>query len=72
MISRKVLVGRSMATLGVVSTVQPESPDDPRLRIFPPDEALRRARPLPPQEFFVLDGVPDEDWQAFEDALTEL
>src|SRR5215213_9579947 len=27
-----------------------EQPDEPRMRVLPPEEALRRAKPLPPRE----------------------
>jgi hypothetical protein len=39
--------------------------------VYPPEEALRRARPLPPRERLVLAGVPDEEWAAFQEALAE-
>jgi len=36
----------------------------------PPDEALRRAQPLPPRERLVID-VPQDEWTAFQEALAE-
>jgi len=33
--------------------------------------SLRRARPLPRREAFVIAGVPDDEWTAFEEALAE-
>jgi hypothetical protein len=45
--------------------------DEPRVRVYPPEEALRRAKPLPPRERLVLDGVPDDEWQAFQEALAD-
>lgn len=41
------------------------------MRVYPPEEALRHAKPLPPREHLVLDGVPDDDWAAFQEALAE-
>jgi hypothetical protein len=37
--------------------------------VFPPDEALRRARPLPPN--FGMDDLTEEERNAFLAALTE-
>jgi hypothetical protein len=52
-----------------VSTV--EQPKEPRVRVYPPDEALKRARPLPPRGRLVIEDVSDEEWKAFEEALAE-
>ena len=41
------------------------------MRVYPPEEALKRARQLPPREQLVIDGVPDEEWAAFQEALIE-
>jgi len=46
-----------------------EQPDEPRVGVYPPDEALRRAQPLPPRERLVIDDVPQDEWTAFQDAL---
>ncbi len=48
-----------------------EQPAEPRVRIYPPDEALRRAEPLPPRERLVIEDVPQDDWTAFQEALAE-
>jgi hypothetical protein len=48
-----------------------EQPDEPSLRVYPPDEALHRAHSLPPRERLVVDDVPEEDWIAFQEALAE-
>jgi hypothetical protein len=48
-----------------------ENPDEPRVRIYPPEEALRRGRPLPPRERLIIEDVPDGDWAAFQEALAE-
>ncbi len=41
------------------------------MRPYPPDEALKRARPLPPRDRLVIEDVTDDEWKAFEDALAE-
>jgi len=53
----------------VVTTL--EQPGEPVVRAYPPDEALRRSRPLPPPADLVLEGVPDDEWAAFQEALAE-
>jgi hypothetical protein len=52
---------------GVTTAEQPE----PRVEIVPPDEALRRARPLPCPKDLVIHDVTDEEWAAFHQALAE-
>ena len=52
-----------------VSTL--EQPGEPELRTYPPEEALRRARPLPQRKDLVVDDVPDGEWAAFQAALAE-
>lgn len=37
----------------------------------PPEEARRHARPLPRREELVIEDVPDEEWDAFQEALAE-
>jgi len=56
-------------TLRVVSIA--EQPDEPRVGVYPPDEALRRAQQLPPRERLVIDDVPQDEWTAFQEALAE-
>jgi hypothetical protein len=48
-----------------------EQPEVPIVRVFEPDAALKRARPLPPSERLVIEDVPDEEWAAFQEALAE-
>jgi len=48
-----------------------EQPDEPRVKVFPPEEALRHAKPLPPRDRLVIEDVPDDDWTAFQEALAE-
>jgi hypothetical protein len=58
-------------TYNPVSSV--EQPEEPRLHFYPPEEGLRRGRPLPPREEMGLgDDMTDEEWQAFQKALSEL
>ncbi len=56
-------------TGGVSSVEQPEEPTT--VRVYPPDEALKRARPLPPRDRLVIKDVPDEEWAAFQEALAD-
>ena len=46
-------------------------PDDPKLTFVTPDEAHRRARPLPSDEDMAIEGLTDEEWAAFEKALAD-
>ncbi|MHB1508100.1 MAG: hypothetical protein ACYCST_08320 [Acidimicrobiales bacterium] len=48
-----------------------ENPEEPRVLVLPPDQALKRARPLPRHEDLVIEDVPDEEWAAFLEALAE-
>jgi hypothetical protein len=52
-----------------VSTVQ--QLEEPSVRFYPPEEALKRPRPLPPWEQLVVGDVPDDQWAAFQQALAE-
>lgn len=52
-----------------MSTV--EQPDEPTVRVYPPDEALRRAQPLQAHDLLQLKDVSDEEWKAFQEALTD-
>lgn len=54
-------------TLVVMSTV--EQPEEPVLHLYAPDEARKRARPLPPPDKLIVEGVTDEEWKAFQEAL---
>lgn len=40
-------------------------PDDEKLVFYPPDEALRRARPLPPPDERAIEGLTEEERVAF-------
>lgn len=52
-----------------MSTV--EQPEQPSVRFYPADEAVKRARPLPPREDLLIEGVTDEQWSNFQEALAE-
>jgi hypothetical protein len=52
-----------------MSTV--EHPEDPTVRVYPPDEALKQARPLPPRDGLVVEDITGEEWKAFQEALAE-
>ncbi|HUR17899.1 MAG TPA: hypothetical protein VMZ51_03050 [Acidimicrobiales bacterium] len=53
-----------------MSTV--EQPEEPVLRFYPADEALKRARPLPSPDDLKIEGLTEEEWAAFQEALAEL
>lgn len=47
-------------------------PDEPTgLTVLDPEEALKRARPLPSDEEMAIEGLTDDEWKAFENALAE-
>jgi hypothetical protein len=48
-----------------------EEPEGPTVRVYQPDEALKRARPLPPRDRLVIEDVPDDEWAAFQEALAD-
>ena len=50
---------------------KPSFLDERRMRVLPPEEALRCAKPLPAQERLVIENVPEEDWAAFQEALAD-
>jgi hypothetical protein len=52
-----------------MSTV--EQPEEPTVRAYPPPEALKQARPLPPRDRLVIEDITDEEWKAFQEALAE-
>jgi hypothetical protein len=49
----------------------PEQPAELAVRVYPPAEALRRARQLPRPDVLVIKDVPDEEWIAFQEALAD-
>lgn len=46
-------------------------PQEPAVRVYQPDEALKRARPLPPRDRLIIEDVPDQEWAAFREALAD-
>lgn len=42
-----------------------------RLVVYPPAEVLAHARPLPPAEEMVIEGLTDGEWDRFWAAVTE-
>ena len=49
-----------------------EHPQDPgHLTVVSPKEALQRARPLPSDDDMAIEGITDEEWDAFERALAD-
>jgi len=49
-----------------------ESPDEAsHLTVVTPKEALRRALPLPTDDEMAVEGVTDEEWDAFEHVLAD-
>lgn len=52
-----------------MSTV--EQPEEPAVRVSPPDAALKLAPPLPPRDRLVVEDVPDDEWKAFREAPAE-
>ena len=52
--------------------VSPRRADDNvRVKVVPIDEALRMAKPLPPPGEINIEGLTDDEWDAFLRALTE-
>lgn len=66
---RPVDLSTSGRRLRFVSTV--EQPEEPIVRVYQPDQALKHARPLPPRDRLVIEDVPDEEWTAFREALAD-
>ena len=54
---------------GRVSSAQPIEPAG--LTVLPPDEALKRALPLPSDEDMRIEGLTEAEWAAFERALAD-
>lgn len=41
------------------------------LTVVAPNEALRRAQPLPSDDEMAVEGLTDDEWDAFEQALAD-
>lgn len=52
-------------------SVVPHPDEHSGLTVLPPEEALKRARPLPSDDDMAIEGLTDDEWKAFENALTE-
>jgi hypothetical protein len=52
-------------------TVVPRREEPVGLTVLPPEEALRRARPLPSDSEMAIEGLTEDEWKAFEQALAE-
>lgn len=52
-------------------SIVPHSDAPSALTIVPPEEALKRARPLPSDDEMAIEGLTDDEWKAFEKALAE-
>jgi hypothetical protein len=48
-----------------------EQTPEPHVTVLPPDEAVRRARPRPGGDELALEDLTDDEWGAFQQALTE-
>lgn len=48
---------------------QPSVP--PHLTVLAPQDALREAKPMPSNDEMAIDGLTDEEWDAFKSALAE-
>ena len=46
--------------------------DEAGLQIWPVEEAVAHAKPLPPRSELVLEEVTEEEWDAFFAALAEV
>jgi hypothetical protein len=52
-----------------VPSAQP--PEHLRVRVYLPDDALRLARPLPPHEQMIIEGISPAEWATFRGFLRE-
>jgi hypothetical protein len=52
-------------------SVVPQPEKSPRLTVLPLNEAIRQARPLPSDDDMAIEDLTDDEWQAFQKALTE-
>ncbi|MHB8246861.1 MAG: hypothetical protein ACYDGN_16230 [Acidimicrobiales bacterium] len=48
-----------------------EHPDEPTVRVLPPEEAFGVARLLPARDVLAIEGLTDDEWRAFQEALAE-
>ena len=48
-----------------------KQPEEPAMVVLPPEQALRRARPLPSVEELTIEGLTIEEWNALTAVLAE-
>jgi hypothetical protein len=58
-----------MSVMSVMLVVQ--QPEEPAMVVLPPEQALRRARPLPSVEELTIEGLTIEEWNALTAVLAE-
>ena len=66
---RAVFTTAGAAYAGAVSVA--EQTPEPHVMVLPPEDAVRRARPLPGGDELALEDVTDDEWDAFQQALAE-
>ena len=59
-------------TYTVFMAVVPNPGEPTALTVVLPDDALKRARPLPSDDEMAIENLTDDEWKAFENALAEL
>ncbi len=68
---RSSSLGRPRVPWQAMSTHGDQSAQEPEHLELPVEELLRRARPLPPHEDMLIDGVDEEEGRAFLAAIAE-
>lgn len=68
---RRSSLRRPRVPWSVMSTHGDQSAQQPEHLELPVEELLRRARPLPPHEDMLIDGVDAEEGRAFLAAIAE-
>lgn len=59
----------SVGIVGSMPTM--EQPEEPRLLVLSPEQALAAARPLPDREHMMMTDVSDDEWATFFAALKD-
>lgn len=52
-----------------MTTAKQPGEQPPRIEVLDPDEALRRAKPLPPLEQIQIPDVSEDEWELFRQAI---
>jgi len=68
---RRSTAGAPRVPWEAMSTHGDQSAHEPEHLELPVEELLRRARPLPPHEDMLIDGVDEEEGRAFLAAIAE-